>query len=116
MNPEGAPLAPSGVAGMPWPTRQGLAPDRACVSPSGADDDHQNAEFWVNEVHQVVVVSVFFEIAVILIRPVYRPRLHCLEPEAVILKAPVIAVRDPKMMLPAEVSTEFLFWNPLASA
>jgi hypothetical protein len=70
----------------------------------------------VNEVYQVIVVSIFLDIAVILIRPARRPHIHYLEPVTAIVESPVIALRHTKAVFLAKIGAEFLLRNLLASA
>src|SRR6516165_4245525 len=79
-------------------------------------DNHQNPKFWVNEVHQVVVVSVFLDIAVVIIRPARRPHIHYLEPVTAVVESPVTPLCHTKAVFLAKIGAEFLLRNLLASA
>src|SRR5215470_17088144 len=68
------------------------------------------------DIHQVIVVSVLFDIAIVVKRPASRPYLHEFKPVARVSEAPVLASasRYAKVVLAAKAGVEFLRWNALA--
>jgi hypothetical protein len=73
------------------------------------EDDHDAAAtFWVNE---VVLAIDIFDVYIVVIAPVGRPRLYILEPIAIGLEAAIIARLDAKRVFAAKFRAETLIGN-----
>src|SRR5205814_518234 len=63
-------------------------------------------------VHQVIILSLLFDVAIIVVRPLRRPRVHKLKNISAIFKSPVVPPRYMKMVLSSETDSEVFLRDP----
>src|SRR5262249_31521500 len=82
----------------------------------GAYHNHQHSDLRAHHIHQVVIVSVFFNVAIVVERPSSGPHLYYLEPISAVVESPIVASTSPysEMMFTTEAGAEFFRCNPLA--
>jgi len=78
-------------------------------------NDDEDADLGVSHVDQVVLLIDFFDVAIVFIGPVCRPRVDEFEPIAAKLEAPVISALDVKSMFTPETGAETVFRNATAT-